>query len=194
MLADGTRVSGGALLTGENRWPFFSGLYQGRGSISGWITLDRSQLNHDLSGTVDWKRPGGIASSVHADGFRGQSNLSGGINNKFVLLVALSRADTFSQLTLQSPANDPLPLNFSIPFPLHRVGRTAAAGPPDSGVQFITCKVQAKTGLLSGNLVERGVIRKIQGIVVGSKVNQAGGFVLRNGYSTALRITPANPQ
>jgi hypothetical protein len=60
MLADGTRVSGGALLTGENRWPFFSGLYQGGGSISGWITLDRSQLNHDLSGTVDWKKPPGI--------------------------------------------------------------------------------------------------------------------------------------
>jgi hypothetical protein len=190
-LADGTPVSGGAPLSAENRWPFFSSLYRGlAGSISGWVTFDRSQVDHDLSGTLNWKKPRNSGNAIHPEGFAGQSDLSGVRSDKFTSRLSLAGSNGSSQLILLSPDKDPFPLNISLPFNLRPGRPTTVNAPPGSPIQSITCKVQAKTGLLSGSLVERGAIRKIQGIVVGSKVNEAGGFVLRNGYSTALRITP----
>jgi hypothetical protein len=192
-LADGTPVSGGVPLASENRFPFFSSLYQGASSISGWVTLDPSQVDHDLSGTLDWKKPRSSGPAIQPEGFAGQSDLLGARSEKFTLRQSLARSIGQRQLTLQAPDNDPIPLNISFPVTL-RPGSTTFTPPPDSPIQSITFKVQATTGLLSGSFVERGTIRKIQGMMVGSKLNEAGGFALRNGYSTALRITPIAAQ
>jgi hypothetical protein len=189
-LADGTPVSGGAPLSSESRLPFFSSLYRGEGSIAGWVTLDPSQIDHDLSGTLNWKKPRSSGNAIQPEGFAGQSDLLGARSEIFTPFRALSRSNNSSLLTLHSPEIDPFPLNISLPFSL-RAGRSITlTAPPGSPIKSITLKVQAKTGLLSGSMVELGAIRKIQGIVVGPKVNEAGGFVLRNGYSTALTITP----
>jgi Divergent InlB B-repeat domain/Bacterial Ig domain len=188
-VADGTAVSGSAPLSSESRWPLFSSLYRGGGSISGWVTFDRSQVDHDLGGTLDWKKPRGSGSAIHAEGFAGKSDLSGARCEGLTSFLALSLSNNSSELTLQSPGVDPFPLNISLPFPL-RTGRITVTAPSGSTIKSITCKVQAKTGLLSGNVVEAGAVRKIQGILVQSKLNRAGGFVLRDGYSTALKITP----
>jgi len=193
-LADGTPVSGGVPLSAESRWPFFSSLDRGAGSIAGWVTLDRSQADHDLSGTLDWKKLRSSGNAIQPEGFAGQSDLSGARNERFTALRSLPGSNGSSQLTLRAPDTDPVPLNVSLPFTL-RAGRpTTVIAPSGSPIQSITCKVQAKTGLLSGSFVEHGAIRKIQGIVVESKLNQAGGFVLRNGYSTAFSIKPAAAQ
>jgi hypothetical protein len=188
-VADGTAVSGSAPISAENRWPFFSSLYRGEGSISGWVTLDRSQIDHDLSGTLDWKKPLGTGSVVHAEGFAGKSDLSGAKSEGSTSFLALTRSNSSGQLTLQSPGIDPFPLNISLPFPLTG-GRITVTAPSNITIKSITCKVKAKTGLLSGKVVEGGALRKIRGILVASKLNQAEGFILRDGYSTALRIVP----
>jgi hypothetical protein len=189
-LADGTSISGGAPLSAEDRWPFFSSLYRGAGSISGWVTLDRSQVDHDLSGTLDWKKPRNRGNAISATGFSGQSDLAGARVAESTLRQALTGSNGPRLLTLQSPDNDPVPLNISFPITLRPTGHTTVTAPAGSAIQSITFKVRAKTGLLSGSFAERGAIRKIQGMVIGPKLNEAGGFVLRNGYSTALRITP----
>jgi hypothetical protein len=188
-VADGTAVSGSAPLSSESRWPLFSSLYRGGGSISGWVTFDPSQIDHDLSGTLDWKKPRGSGSAIHAEGFSGKSDLLGARSEGLTSFLALSLSNSSSELTLQSPGVDPFPLNISLPFP-HRAGRITITAPSGSTIKSITCKVQARTGLLSGNVVEAGAIRKIQGILVESKLKRAGGFVLRDGYSTALKIAP----
>jgi hypothetical protein len=188
-LADGTPVTGGTMLTGENRWLFFSSLYRNAGSIAGWVTIDPSQVDHDLSGTVDWRKPRSVGPAIHAEGFAGQSDLAGARSGRPAPVLSLAGAST-SQLTLRSSPSDQAPLDLTIPFTLPRSVRTTVSLPPGSPIQSITCKVQRKTGMISGRLVEHGANRKIQGIVVGSKLNEAGGFVLRNGRSTALSITP----
>lgn len=190
-LADGTPVSAGTLLSGERRWPVFGSLYGGGGSISGWVSLDPSQVDYDLSGILDWKKPWTATNTIHREGFVGQSELAGARSDAFTLLLALSGANPPNHLTLLAPDNDPIPLNISLPITLRRGVRTTVVAPPGSPVRSITCKVQPKTGLLSGKMVESGAVRKIQGVVVGSKLNRAGGFILRNGYSTALSIIPA---
>lgn len=191
-LADGTPFSGGTLVSAEGRCPLFVSLYGSVGWISGWATLDPSQIDHDLSGLLNWKKPSTPQSTVHRAGFAGQSQLLGARSDEFALIQTFS-LDPPNQLTLQAPASDILPLDFSMPLTLIRGSRSTTFAPPNSPIRSITCKVQAKTGLLSGTVVERGMKRKLQGIVLGSKVKQAGGFVLRNGYSTMLKITTPTP-
>jgi hypothetical protein len=184
-LADGMVVSGGAPLSGERRLPFFNSLYRGRGSISGWITFDSSQVEHDITGILDWNKPSILGSAIHAKGFAGQSDLSGARSETFVSFFNQS-----NQLTLQSPENDPVPLNLLLPMSFRRGGHATVTITPGFPIESITFKVRAKTGLFFGRLVEFGAIRKIRGIVVGSKLNRAGGFVPRNGYTTSLTINP----
>jgi hypothetical protein len=190
-LADGTPVSSGTSLSGERRLPFFYSLYEGNGAISGWANLDPSQIDHDLSGTVDWTKPSTTIKAVPSEGFAGQSDLIGARSDESALRRTLSGASSPNQLTLRASKSDPFPLNLTVRFPLRPTGRTTVTVPPGSSVRSITCKVRPKTGLLSGKLDERGTAWKFQGILVGSKVNQAGGYLLRNGYSTALNIVPA---
>lgn len=191
-LADGTPFSGGTLVSAERRCPLFVSLYGSSGWISGWATLDPNQIDHDLSGVLNWKKPSTIQSIAHRAGFAGQSQLLGARSDEFALIQTFS-INPPNQLTLQSPASDILPLSFSMPLNLIRGGRSTSFAPPNSSIRSITCKVNGKTGLLSGTLVEWSIKRKLQGIVLGPKVKQAGGFVLRNGYSTMLRITPPTP-
>ena len=187
-LADGTSVSGSAPFSAENRWPFFSSLYRGDGSIAGWVTLDGSQTDHDLSGTLDWKKPRNSRDAAHLEGFSGQSELLGARTETFTSFRVPPGSDRFSQLTLRAPDIDPAPLNISLPFTLLGGRPTIVTAHLGSAILSVTCKVQPNTGLLSGILTEGGAIRKIQGMAVGSKMNQAGGFILRDGLSTALSI------
>ena len=184
-IADGSAVSGGAPLSGEGRLPFFSSLYGGGGSISGWMDFDPGQIDHDVSGTLNWSKPRSSRRVVHSEGFSGQSDLFGAR-----IATIASFLNSPRQLTLTSPAKDPNPLNVSIPFTFSRNGQTTVSIPSGIPIESIALKVRPKSGLFSGRVVERNAIRKINGMIVGSKLNRAGGFVLRNGYSTALEIEP----
>ena len=52
-LADGTKVSQGAYLAPDGRWPLYVPLYSGQGLILSWITLGSAETG-DLSGDMAW--------------------------------------------------------------------------------------------------------------------------------------------
>ena len=78
-LGDGTAISAGSTLSQGRVWPFYAALYGRLGSISGAVTLDRTQAATDLSGTLEWNRPASTSTRPvpFPTGFAGQSQFTG---------------------------------------------------------------------------------------------------------------------
>lgn len=68
VLGDGTKISQSANISGSGQWPFYVGLYGGRGSILGWLNFG-DLSSSDLSGTVRWVRPGMAGAKYYPNGF-----------------------------------------------------------------------------------------------------------------------------
>jgi hypothetical protein len=75
-LADGTKLSQAAAVSGDGTWPVFAPLYAGKGVLMGWVSF-ASRPNDDLHGTLNWLKmpvttthfyPGGLAVASAAVG------------------------------------------------------------------------------------------------------------------------------
>lgn len=53
-LADGTRVSQSVPVSQAGQWPLYASLYDGQGSLLGWITIGETS---ELGGDIAWTRP-----------------------------------------------------------------------------------------------------------------------------------------
>jgi hypothetical protein len=67
-LGDGCPAVQNVPLAANGQWPLYLGLYSGRGSVFGWLTLINTETN-DLMGRVLWTRPDGVKGSIHPAGF-----------------------------------------------------------------------------------------------------------------------------
>jgi hypothetical protein len=68
MLGDGGAAVQKVSLAANGQWPFYAGLYSGRGSVFGWLTLINTPTT-DISGRVLWTKPGGVKGPLHSTGF-----------------------------------------------------------------------------------------------------------------------------
>ena len=57
MLADGTVFSQGARLSPDGRWPLFLRLYEGAGSVTGWLQFGENGRLASPDGSVRWSKP-----------------------------------------------------------------------------------------------------------------------------------------
>jgi uncharacterized repeat protein (TIGR03803 family) len=74
-LADGAKISQSASLSTNGQWPLYVSLYQAKGSLLGWATLnDRS---NSPSGNVSWIKPPIAAAAFYPNGFAVETNLVG---------------------------------------------------------------------------------------------------------------------
>lgn len=67
MLADGTVFSQGAQLSADGRWPFFLRLYEGAGSVTGWLQFGENERLGSPEGLVRWSKPALPHATLHRE-------------------------------------------------------------------------------------------------------------------------------
>lgn len=67
-LADGTKVSQSATLSGNGQWPLYVQVYGGQGLLLGWIDFTSTDRD-DLGGGLSWIKPASARSKYYPQGF-----------------------------------------------------------------------------------------------------------------------------
>jgi hypothetical protein len=67
-LGDGTKITQRTFVSGQGQWPFYAPLYSGNGAIFGWLTFT-NEPSDDLSGAVNWFKPGRPRTRFYPGGF-----------------------------------------------------------------------------------------------------------------------------
>ena len=75
-LADGTPVTQGVNVNKDGRWPLYIPLYNGKGSLLAWVTLNAAE-QRNLSGDVNWIKPAITGTRYYPSGFNEPLALSG---------------------------------------------------------------------------------------------------------------------
>lgn len=65
---DGSAAVQKVPLAANGQWPLYVGLYSGKGSVFGWLTLFNTPTN-DVIGPVLWTKPSGVKGPLHCAGF-----------------------------------------------------------------------------------------------------------------------------
>jgi cyclophilin family peptidyl-prolyl cis-trans isomerase len=76
-LADGTPFTQSAPVAANGQWPFHSGLYGGRGAMSGWVGFDFNNPSSDLQGAMRWRKIAPQPGKPYPNGFRFAPALTG---------------------------------------------------------------------------------------------------------------------
>ena len=75
-LGDGTKVTQMTLLSSQGQWPLYQWLYNGKGSVLGWLALT-NQPDQDIDGLLNWiKLPGG-STPLYRAGFTNELSATG---------------------------------------------------------------------------------------------------------------------
>jgi hypothetical protein len=77
-LADGTKVSQSATVSGNDHWPLCLSLYSGRGSLMSWLAF-ASKTNSDLAGRLIWLKQADATSEYYPGGFSCECDAFGSI-------------------------------------------------------------------------------------------------------------------
>jgi hypothetical protein len=75
-LADGTKVSQSASISGTGYWPVHIPLYSGNGTLMNWLAF-ASNITNDLSGHLTWIKPAQPQSKYYPGGFTNQCDAFG---------------------------------------------------------------------------------------------------------------------
>jgi sulfur relay (sulfurtransferase) complex TusBCD TusD component (DsrE family) len=77
-LADGTKVSQSATVSGNGAWPLYLPLYSGNGSLLSWMAF-ASNTNSDLAGRLIWLKQASTTSKYYRGGFSCECDAFGSI-------------------------------------------------------------------------------------------------------------------
>ena len=168
-LADGTKISRSVPLSQGGRWPLYVGLYNGQGSILGWMTFTNAA---NVGGELAWTKPqtkariysSGFAWMTEANGMRysppgRESNVFGETSSSVVL--ALEGGDLAQGIT------NALTLNAA-----NQVTKASLANK-------LTLSLTPSSGLFSGNQFIPGTRKAVSfnGVILQGQTNGAGYFL-----------------
>lgn len=103
-LADGTPFTQTAPVISTNGlWPFYAGLYAGRGWLWGWLKVNPGQIGGDVSGPLVWRKTGPQAGKPYPNGFEFYPALTG---SRYTPATTTNRVLEFSDgiLSLTGPS------------------------------------------------------------------------------------------
>jgi YD repeat-containing protein len=183
-LADGTRISQGAVLSADGDWPLFALLYKKKGFISGEMSFEALGTS-DFSGDAAWIKPatkgpvqsGAFTTNVGVIGSRYTTPAKG----QPVLDVANSSPN--AHVTTNAGNVDP---SLNKPVTLTTANRVeVAAGEPEK----LKLSIKTKTGLMKGSFVDDDKTHKFNGVIF-QKQNRGAGFFLGTSESGGIDLTP----
>jgi hypothetical protein len=181
-LADGTKVTQSAILSGREQWPLYASLYGGQGSLIGWLTFN-PEAEDDIYGPVSWFKLPAARSRNYKDGFTLNTTALGSAFQSARNTPVLSLAD--GQLVLEGGGlAEPIVEGVSL--------NTRNQFTSSTGNKNVKLTVTPTTGLIKGNLPVTGSRQKLAiNAVVLQKQGYAAGYFLNGSQSGAVTIEPA---
>jgi hypothetical protein len=166
-LGDGTKVTQGAIVSKEGRWPFYVSGYGGKASAIGWVPLDNA--TNDVA-PVTWNKEAGAPGPLYPSGFQIRTRLfcspyhPPAAGNR-VMQVSNGYA-VFEGAALSSSIVNELILS-----PQNKVKNV--------GEHKLSLKFIPKTGLFNGTVVDPATGTKIKfaGIVFQAEDLAVGNFI-----------------
>ena len=178
-LADGTAVVQKTTLAANGQTPVYVNLYQGKGSLVGWLTLMNTDTN-DIPGLLIWTKKDSVMGNLYPGGFTNEvltlasrytppANATAvvGFSNSVVILEGGN---------LTGPTTNEVFLG-----PLNKISVTS------TNTSKLALAVTSASGHLSGSFVHPQTLKKstIKGVVL-QKQDLGGGFFLGTNQSGSV--------
>lgn len=192
-LPDGSAFSYAGPLVINSNWPFYAGLYRGRGSISGIMKIRDQTGISDLDGPLNWYKPAGT-SRVHPAGwpagiaasFRGSAYNPGLPTDASRFFTGLSATGIAGNVSVTLSAGN-LAADIVAPANLFSTGKLIPLASPEN----VKSKLTPATGLFNGSFTVPGskTRRTFFGAVF-QKQNVGVGFFLGDDESGQVVLAP----
>jgi hypothetical protein len=177
-LADGTKVSQSAPVSGTGLWPLYLPLYSGNGSLMSWLAFASSPTN-DLSGRLIWLKQAGSKSKYYLGGFACECDAFGSTYLRTDPILNLPAASlTFCGGGLASDITNSITIG-----PRNKVGTPG---------KQLNLSFSASTGTFKGRFLDpaTGKPLSFSGAVF-QKLNAAYGVLFGTGDQTSeISLTP----
>jgi T5SS/PEP-CTERM-associated repeat protein len=185
VLADGTPVSQGAVLSADGEWPLYLTLYKKKGSISGEIVF-RDVPESDFDGSLAWSKPPRLRDEFYPDGFF--TTLSATGSTYVAPGVGITALDFASGGNAMLSGGD-----LGAPFT-----KAVTLAPPaqftviDPGAELLSLSANSVTGTLGGKFKHpvSARVTPLRGVLF-QKQNFGAGFFLGIGHAGSLEINPS---
>jgi len=166
-LADGTKVTKSATISKAGEWPLYVSLYNGQGSILGWL-LFTNLTGEDLGGSLGWSKGQQPSAKYYPMGFAIETEVLG---SKYVPALESGILSNFGQLSL---AQGDLTQSFTNQFILTSNNKVS-----NLSSNKLTLSFNLASGLFKGTVAEPVTRRliPINGVVLQAQ-NYGGGFFL----------------
>jgi hypothetical protein len=180
-LADGSKLTQSAPLSPQWNWPFYAPLYSGEGMLLSWLTLADSN-GGQISGLVNWIKPGNARASYYPAGFAYQTNAFGSAYQRPATSSAPPLDFTSANLAFIGGA---LPASFTNPVTLVSASRAFPQNSSHLTLSFVT-----SSGLFKGSVADPSGAGTYQ--FSGALLQpQAGyGFLLHASQSSRVILSP----
>lgn len=176
-LADGTPVTLSSMLSSGGYWPLYVNLYNGRGSLWGWASVNSNLVA--ASGALSWINAGNTSKTASdTSGFTNlQATLIGSLYNPATGLPQGPATVTLTGAGLTLTNNITVGSD-------DKISTTNATG--------LKLSIAHATGIISGTFANPTNSRdsiKVSGVILQSQTN-AQGYFLNNAQSGAFELTP----
>jgi hypothetical protein len=181
MLADGTKAANKTAISRSGRWPFYIGLYGGKGAALGWLRFEGESPTNHLSGTMSWIKPAQGSAKIYPLGFALNADAAGSRYTPPTagtrILDLTTAVLTLSGGNLASPIVSDVELTADNKFLIHSTNK-------------LTLTIAPASGLMSGSFTDpvTGKAVAFKGAVVETERSGAGYFLGTNS-SGRVRLT-----
>jgi len=182
VLADGTKVSQGAMLSGQGYWPMYAALYSSKGMVASWLHFTNAS-SIDLSGAITWLKPADPAAPAYPGGFVQVFNAIGQVYVPSPVSMSLAIAFARGAMIFTGGA---LGAGFSERLIVASTGKVTSPDDPQFTLSF-----SGSLGTFKGRMTEPATGQPIsfQGVVL-QKANVGDGFLLASNQSSRVILTP----
>ena len=181
-LADGTVGAQKTLLSPNGQWPLYLAWPNQTAALIGWLTFDTNQPTSDVSGLVDWFKPGRSKSRYYPGGFTNETTAVGSL---YVRPIAPNHVLNLTSATLNFAGGD-LAADFSNQITLEDNGRVT-----NHSTNRLSLSIAKANGSFAGTVAPPASNRSlpVRGVVL-QKTEMGAGFFLGTNVSGGVSIVP----
>jgi len=181
-LADGTRVSQSATVSGQGLWPLYVPLYGSKGLLVSWLDFT-NETSDDLTGLTSWIKPASVNTKYYAAGFTNQLQALG---STFVKPAVGGDILDLHQTSIAFTGGD-LADAFANQISLGLSSRVS-----DLSSNRLSLSFSLSTGTFTGTVADPGTGKPLRfNGAVFQKANAGYGLSLGTNQSSSVELAPA---
>ncbi len=181
MLADGTRISQGGLVSTGHRLPVYAALYSGKGLALGWITFTHGPSD-EIAAELVWIKPANGQAVYYPAGYTLGYQVSGVV---YVQPGGARRMLNLTNATLSFSGGN-LATDFTNAVALSASGQVA-----NLSVNRLSMRFSRSTGTFQGSVIDPSSGRSLPFWgAISQELNMGYGFLLYSGQSSRVGLAP----